>query len=367
MAKTGFLPQEKVKDFLDALGKDAVVYAPVQEGDIVSFKPVSADADICLSRPANTSPKHVIFPQCDRLLSFEYIKDDPQDPKKMSLSVSDERNYPKAVIFGCRPCDAKGFTIYDKPYLETDMPDVYYKEHRDKTTIISLACETPFAGCFCTSVGGGPAEKTASDVLMTPVSGGYYMESMTEKGDIALSVGGIADGASYKDAAEKVQAEAAAKIKNPFPADATEKVNAELFDTDAFWQQVAAKCISCGACTYMCPTCYCFNITDEQPGAKGERLRTWDACMFQHFTLEASGHNPRAVKTRRLRQRVGHKFNYYPEKYNGVIACCGCGRCIRYCPVSVDISEIAGYLKDPKQDPKAWVARNTKAAKDGSL
>jgi ferredoxin len=83
--------------------------------------------------------------------------------------------------------------------------------------------------------------------------------------------------------------------------------------------------------------------------------------MFQHFTLEASGHNPRPVKTRRLRQRVGHKFAYYPEKYNGVIACCGCGRCIRYCPVSVDISEIAGYLKDPTQDPKKWVERDTKA------
>jgi sulfhydrogenase subunit beta (sulfur reductase) len=360
MAKTGFLPKEKIQAFLDALSKDAVVQVPVAEGDVVSFKPYTPDAPICLTRPANTSPKSIVFPQCETLLSFEYIKD-PEDLKKASITVSDKREYPKAVIFGCRPCDAKGFTIYDRPYLETDMPDPYYKEHRDKTTIISMACETPFAGCFCVAVSGGPADKTGSDVLMTDVDKGYYLESLTEKGDAILALPMIEAGASYEGAAQKTQKEAAEKVPNPFSADATEKVNPKLFDTDEFWQQVAAKCISCGACTYLCPTCYCFNITDEQTRDKGERLRTWDACMFQHFTLEASGHNPRPLKSRRLRQRVGHKFSYYPEKYNGVIACCGCGRCIRHCPVSVDISEIAGYLKDPKQDPKTWVDRNTKA------
>jgi len=360
MAKTGFLPKEKMNSFLDALSKDALVHVPVAEGEVVSFKPYTADTEICLSRPANSSPKSVIFPQCDRLLAFEYIKD-AEDPKKMSVTISDKREYPKAVIFGCRPCDAKGFTILDRAFLDTDTVDPYYKEHRDKTTIISLVCESPFAACFCVAVDGGPADKAGSDVLMTDVGKGYYLESFTEKGDAALGLSMIESGASYEADAQKIQKEAPAKVKNPFEANAAHKVNQKLLDTDEFWQQVAAKCISCGACTYICPTCYCFNITDEQVREKGERLRTWDACMFQHFTLEASGHNPRPVKTRRLRQRVGHKFAYYPEKYNGVIACCGCGRCIRHCPVSVDISEIAGYLKDPNEDPKKWIERNTKA------
>ena len=366
MAKTGFLPKEKIKDFLDALSKDAQVHVPVKEGDIVAFKPYSADAEICLTRPANTSPKAVIYPQCDKLLSFEYTKD-PEDNKKTSITLSDKRDYPNAVIFGCRPCDAKGFTIFDKVFVTADYVDPYYREHREKTTIISLACETPFAGCFCVAVDGGPADKVGSDVLMTDVEKGYYLESLTEKGDKVLSLPMIQEGASYQAAAQKIQTEAAAKVKNPLPKGATEKVNPTLFDTDEFWQQVAAKCISCGACTYLCPTCYCFNITDEAARDKGERIRTWDACMFLHFTLETSGHNPRPVKSRRLRQRVGHKFAYYPEKYDGVIACCGCGRCIRHCPVSVDISEIVGYLKDPGQDPKTWIERNTKAVKDGSL
>jgi len=360
MAKTGFLPKEKITTFLDALSKDAVVHVPIAEGEIVSFKPYTADAEICLTRPANTSPKSVIYPQCDTLLSFEYVKD-PEDPKKVNVTVSDKRDYPKAVIFGCRPCDAKGFTVFDRVFIETDTVDPYFQEHRERTTIVSLTCETPFAGCFCTAVNGGPADKTGSDVLMTDVGKGYYLESLSDKGDALLGAAGIENGASYEGEAHKIQKEAATKVKDPFGANAANKVNMKLFDTDEFWQQVAAKCISCGACTYLCPTCYCFNITDEQAREKGERIRTWDACMFQHFTLEASGHNPRPMKTRRLRQRVGHKFAYYPEKYDGVIACCGCGRCIRHCPVSVDISEIAGYLKDPTQDPKKWVERNTKA------
>src|SRR5512145_3461139 len=119
MAKTGFLPKEKMKIFLDALSKDAVVHVPVAEGEVVSFKPYATDTEIYLTRPANTSPKSVIYPQCDRLLSFEYTKD-PEDPKKMNVAVSDKRGYPNAVIFGCRPCDAKGFTIFDRVFIETD-------------------------------------------------------------------------------------------------------------------------------------------------------------------------------------------------------------------------------------------------------
>ncbi|MFH0974786.1 MAG: 4Fe-4S dicluster domain-containing protein [Spirochaetota bacterium] len=350
MADTGFLPKEKVKDFLEALAKEAVVYAPVIEGDIVLFKTFSRESDLCLDKPANVPPKSIMYPQCETLMTFEFKKNDPNDPKKVDIEVKSGGNYPKAVIFGCRPCDAKGFTIYDRVFIETDTADPYYKEHREKTTVISQSCEAPFAGCFCTAVGGSPADTAGSDVIMTEVDNGYYFEAVTEKGKAIMKASGMQDGSSYKDKAAKIKSEAAKKIKNPFPANATEKVNPALFNSDEFWEKSVSKCISCGACTYLCPTCYCFNITDEKTRLNGERIRTWDACMFNHFTLETSGHNPRPTKFKRYKNRVGHKFSYYPEKYNGVIACCGCGRCIRYCPVSVDISKIAGDLKDPKTE-----------------
>lgn len=355
MADTGFLPKEKLKDFLDTIAKDSVVYVPVMEGETVFFKKFSKDTNVYLERPANTGPKEVIYPQCDTLLTFEYKKD-PEDPKKVGIEAKADMNYPKAVVFGCRPCDAKGFTVYDRVFIDTDTADPYYKEHRDKTTIVALSCESPFSACFCTAVGGGPADKTGSDVLITEVDNGYYFEAVTDKGKALLKSASLQDGSSYKDKAEKIKNEAVKKLKNPFPEGSTEKVSQKLFETDEFWEKVATKCVSCGACTYLCPTCYCFNITDEQIQMKGERIRTWDACLFNHFTLEASGHNPRPTRFRRYRNRVGHKFSYYPEKYKGAIACTGCGRCIRYCPVSVNISEIVGYLKDPKQDPKHWKA-----------
>jgi Fe-S oxidoreductase len=180
---------------------------------------------------------------------------------------------------------------------------------------------------------------------------GYFFEPITEKGEEILKENIFEDGSSYQDQAQKAQKAVTDSVKKPFSStdELPEKI-LSLFDNDEFWEQEAAKCLSCGACTYLCPTCYCFNLTDEQVGNSGERIRSWDACMFSHFTLEASGHNPRPMKHQRLKNRVGHKFSYYPKKYDSVIACCGCGRCIRYCPVSVDISEIVAHAQEYKDD-----------------
>ena len=237
--------------------------------------------------------------------------------------------------------------VYDRPYTETDTPDPYYKGRREQTTILTLACQAPFAGCFCTSVKGGPADKEGSDALITEVEKGYFVEALTDKGRALLKEAGVEDGASYQAEAQKKQEAAHAMVKKPFADGAEPHVSKELYQNDDFWEEELAKCLSCGACTYLCPTCYCFNITDEQATDKGERVRSWDGCMYQHFTLEASGHNPRPTKFLRFKNRVGHKFLFYPEKYNDVIACCGCGRCVRFCPVSVDISEIVSKLQEP--------------------
>jgi len=97
-------------------------------------------------------------------------------------------------------------------------------------------------------------------------------------------------------------------------------------------------------CSCLCPTCYCFDLVDEKTAAGGiKKVRTWDWCMAPLFTKHASGHNPRSVNSARLRQKVMHKFSYYPERY-GIDSCVGCGRCVRNCPVNLDIREVLGQL-----------------------
>ncbi len=346
MADTGFIPKEKWGAFIEGLAAKSQVWVPCLEGDIVIFRPYSKDRTLCFERPANNPPKGVIFPQSDKLFSFAFKKDE-DNPQKVMVEIEEKLEFPKTTIIGSRPCDAKGFLIYDRPYTETDMPDPYYKGRREQTTIVTMSCQAPSAGCFCTGVGGGPADTEGSDVLVTELEKGYFIEALTEKGNEIFQQSAIEAGNSYEAEARKRQEAVRSMVRDPFGSGGKPEVSKECFESDEFWQDALAKCVSCGACTYLCPTCYCFNITDEKSFEKGERLRSWDGCMYNHFTLEASGHNPRPTKFQRFKNRVGHKFVFYPEKYNGVIACCGCGRCIRYCPMSVDISEIVSNLQKP--------------------
>jgi sulfhydrogenase subunit beta (sulfur reductase) len=112
-----------------------------------------------------------------------------------------------------------------------------------------------------------------------------------------------------------------------------------LFSAE-FWEEVQFACINCGVCTFVCPTCWCFDIQDEVLEGKGVRLRNWDSCMFPLFTLHGSGHNPRSQKLQRVRQRFMHKLKYFPDKYHQGVACVGCGRCVQQCPVNIDIRQV---------------------------
>ena len=118
----------------------------------------------------------------------------------------------------------------------------------------------------------------------------------------------------------------------------------EIFEAD-YWETVSNKCLGCGICTFLCPTCYCFDITDEKWGVSGERIRSWDSCMYPEYTIHASGYNPRPARKNRLRNRFYHKFKYYPDLYN-MFGCTGCGRCIRHCPVNIDIIDIINGVDD---------------------
>lgn len=333
-----FLPTGELISWLARLSGQYRTLVPRREGDAVVFRPFDESAPVEFGERATMPPKSAVFPQCEALLTYAYDKDD-ENPGKVQVAVTERRDGTPTVVIGGRPCDAAGFTTFDRVYDSDRARDLNYLHRREMTLFISQVCEKPATTCFCTWVGGAPDSSNGSDVLMTPVDGGWVVEAVTDKGGELLEE--LTDAPqSRMDEADTVKKSARTAMgEAPDLAPAREKL-LEHFDDMDFWEAMSAKCISCGTCTYLCPTCYCFNITDEQVGHEGVRLRTWDNCMSHLFTMEASGHNPRPTKAHRLKNRVGHKFSYYPSLHGGNIACCGCGRCIKSCPVSVDIRNI---------------------------
>jgi len=245
------------------------------------------------------------------------------------------------VIFGMLGCDAGSVTTFDPVYGGSKFKDIYYLKKRQATVLIVRACAEVLSTCFCNWVGGDPANTKNADVLATELSDGWLLQPVTERGEKALSSPLLKDAPASADGQATAIHDNARKALGEAPnLEGIDAALFTLFSDSGFWHKESASCLACGSCTYLCPTCHCFSITDETSAKNGVRLRSWDTCMASLYTLEASGHNPRSLKAARLRNRVGHKFAYFLRNNDGQISCCGCGRCIKSCPSSVDIRQI---------------------------
>lgn len=343
MSSLRFATPDALLGWLKKLAAEYRVLAPRQEGPSVVFRPHTADelTDLpAMLRRATASPKGAMLPHSETLVHFSATKDE-ENPAKLNATLEAPCQAEPTILFGGRPCDARGFVVLDRPYMQGKFKDPYYTARREATLIITQACPAALSSCFCHWVHSHPADSEGSDVLFTALpaeqGGGFVLEGVSDKGRALLDAAGFADGEDRKpqvEAAHKAAAEAL------FPPSTLENIPARVasrFTDEAFWIKETAKCLSCGACTYLCPTCQCFTITDEGTSLEGRRLRSWDSCMSPQFTLETSGHNPRDAKFKRMRNRVSHKFSYYPQSYDGAYSCVGCGRCVVSCPVSLDI------------------------------
>jgi len=330
------LSKAKLPEWMDKIISTYQVFAPFKEEEIVTFKPMKNPSEMDLNYINTTlPPKALFFQQTETLFTYTNGKNIQITPTASSSK--------KTLLFGMRPCDAKSLSILDFVF-KGDYEDPYYIKKRNDTLLVGLSCTQPAVNCFCTSFNDSPASSTDMDVLFTDIGEKYYVEANTEKGkQLIESSKKLFTPATEKDTSKKKEVEkkaidAIARHMNIKNVDALVKKLDNIFDAP-YWKNIAMKCLGCGACTYLCPTCHCFDIQDETILAKGARIRVWDSCMRPEYTLHASGHNPRPERMNRLRNRVYHKYNYYPKNHK-IIACVGCGRCIDNCAVNIDIIDV---------------------------
>jgi len=241
------------------------------------------------------------------------------------------------VIFGLRPCDARALKILESIFAR-DYPDVFYLRNLSRTLLLGQACRVQCEGSFCSEMGIDSQDSTDFDIFFREVPQGYLARALTARGNALLERRDLFEESSAEEW-NLAQSKPRGSREQPlFDLERVKAGVAKSFPDENFWKRFSAKCINCGICTYLCPTCHCFDLCDLQMPGQGMRFRCWDSCAFADFTKMAV-HNPREEKWRRYRQRVSHKFHFFYQNFQA-IACVGCGRCVGHCPVNLDLRQV---------------------------
>jgi ferredoxin len=331
----GILRKERLESLLEDLLRDHLVLAPTRKGELLLLERIESARDVVLEDgKTKNSAKSALFPQRERMFAYR------AEEGKVDIQVPPPAEE-KQILFGVRPCDARGLLLLDAVF-GGDSRDPYYVDKRIRTLVVSMACVNPGPSCFCLSLGGGPCSSDGSDLVLLDLGDRYVVEAASEKGKAFLQNPSFEEADEEAMAkAEKIRKEAESAMNPASIAKALEE-RLEHVD-DPLWGDLTESCLGCGVCTYLCPTCHCFDICDEAAATTGERIRIWDSCQFPLFTQEASGFNPRPSEKERFRQRIMHKFRYLPKDRH-MAGCVGCGRCVTECPVNLDIREVLEKL-----------------------
>ena len=321
----------KLNDILNTLAQEYKVLVPAKIDDTSKVIPYEADVDILLDENVKLSPKDVFFPQTEKMYKMKTVK------TSMELENIMGEAEPK-LLFGVRSCDMKSLDCFDQVFLTKGYVDEFYQQKRDNVVTIALSCTQPMQSCFCSAMGLDPQKAVGADVQAFDLGDKIGLEAVSDKGKNVIEL--IKGQLSEEEVVVPQFGEFYLKVD---AYGVSEKLNG-MFEAP-LWEDVSKKCLNCGACTYVCPTCHCFDISQEVRGENVTKYRCWDSCMFGEYTQMAGGHNPRPTKKERVRNRFMHKLNYFPDRYN-MLLCTGCGRCINVCPVNLDITSVIKQIKE---------------------
>lgn len=331
------LIKDDVKRLVEELERSYKVVAPVKKETRFDFAEIERFEDIRLDYDTTIlPPKKFLSPPAETLLRFKRSNNEAE-------AIFD--NTPVA-LFGLHPCDIKAIKHLDQAFTENNNYDRHYLNKREKSIIIGLECQ-PYDYCFCSSVGSIFA-KDGFDIMLVPVEHGYLAEIGSDKGEEIIKRVGVGQAQnSDRKEAEQFRTDKEKKIVRKFNKVNTTTVQDLLKKSweHKHWKELEERCLACGSCNLVCPTCFCFDVQDEVDLTldRGERRRIWDGCMLVDFAKVGSGENFREHRSQRIRHRINRKFNYLYDRFNSP-TCVGCGRCVRACVVRIDPVEIVNEL-----------------------
>ncbi|GFI09105.1 anaerobic sulfite reductase subunit A [Lachnospiraceae bacterium] len=333
------IKKDRLPELFAAMAEAQDLFLPIRKCNQTNYGLWSEEAQVDLDTLKTVkSGKDCFFPQSETLYNCK------KEEGKLSIDPAKLTDTP-FVVFGMRACDVQGLKVLDNVFLN-DPVDSFYAARREHGTVVAIACHEPEETCFC-KVFGIDAANPAADVAAWFVGEDFYWKALTKKGEaLTESVKELltdADEAAVEEEKKQIQA---VIEKLPYShldlSRFTPERTMELFDSP-LWEEMYQPCLACGTCTFVCPTCQCYDIKDFNTGSGVQRYRCWDSCMYSDFTMMAHG-NMRTSQMQRFRQRFMHKLVYYPANNDGMFSCVGCGRCVSKCPASLNIVKVIKKL-----------------------
>jgi len=319
------LSKEQLLQGLSQCLQSYKVAASTRQQGRVLYDYISKAEDIYWSYLPTILPwKKFLFPQDETLLEYT------ADGEKIVPIVE---SFPQ-IFFGMHPCDIHGMKILDEAFADSQ-GDPNYMSRREQTIVIGLDCEKVCdKDSFCYKVKAHNATTGFDWMLYIQDENNFLLEVATDKGHKLLDQYFQGTNSAEEQALEAIKAKKTHAFSGYKPFKDLDRLP-EIYEKNKdhpVWKEEGDRCLSCGSCIMVCPTCYCFDVVDEfvKNLKKGQRLRRWDACMLSSFAVVAGGENFRHTPEARLKHRINRKFDYLMKKH-GQAVCVGCGRCVRAC------------------------------------